>query len=243
MLVIVISANFWPKCQGHYGTHLTRATILNPKSRPLWHPSEPIRATMAPIWTHLNPSGPLWHPSEPICWTHQGYYGTHLNPSEPIRATMAPIWTSTTGPQGSCCRRSTSAWRASCPWRSGDNLRLRVQRFQIMVMVAKLKRMFEIDVRWRFCFPSWKLFFFFKIFSRWRLWLLDSRQIIYLGALLRFLHDPKATVGFVGCALFSNMFRIFKTEKVCAHSFYIHSNCFQDRSSLFLLVLNCQLTS
>ena len=30
----------------------------------------------------------------------------------------------------------------------------------------------------------------------------------------RFLHDPKATVGFVGCALFSNMFRIFKTEKV-----------------------------
>merc|ERR1712047_66010 len=25
--------------------------------------------------------------------------------------------------------------------------------------------------------------------------------------------DPKATVGFVGCALFSNMFRIFKTEK------------------------------
>ena len=40
-----------------------------------------------------------------------------------------------------------------------------------------------------------------------------------LGTLLRFLHDPKATVGFVGCALFSNMFRIFKTEKVCAHSF------------------------
>lgn len=31
---------------------------------------------------------------------------------------------------------------------------------------------------------------------------------------IRFLHDPKATVGFVGCALFSNMFRIFKTEKV-----------------------------
>merc|ERR1712088_8905 len=30
---------------------------------------------------------------------------------------------------------------------------------------------------------------------------------------IRFLHDPKATVGFVGCALFSNMFRIFKTEK------------------------------
>ena len=41
----------------------------------------------------------------------------------------------------------------------------------------------------------------------------------YIGALIRFLHDPKATVGFVGCALFSNMFRIFKTEKVCAHSF------------------------
>ena len=39
------------------------------------------------------------------------------------------------------------------------------------------------------------------------------------GALIRFLHDPKATVGFVGCALFSNMFRIFKTEKVNAHSF------------------------
>lgn len=31
---------------------------------------------------------------------------------------------------------------------------------------------------------------------------------------IRFLHDPKATVGFVGSALFSNMFRIFKTEKV-----------------------------
>merc|ERR1712037_240425 len=30
---------------------------------------------------------------------------------------------------------------------------------------------------------------------------------------IRFLHDPKSTVGFVGCALFSNMFRIFKTEK------------------------------
>merc|ERR1712110_818090 len=30
---------------------------------------------------------------------------------------------------------------------------------------------------------------------------------------IRFLHDPKATVGFVGCALFSNMFRIFKTEQ------------------------------
>merc|ERR1719447_2254559 len=30
---------------------------------------------------------------------------------------------------------------------------------------------------------------------------------------IRFLHDPKATVGFVGCALFSNMFRIFKTDK------------------------------
>ena len=39
------------------------------------------------------------------------------------------------------------------------------------------------------------------------------------GTLLRFLHDPKATVGFVGCALFSNMFRIFKTEKVYAHFF------------------------
>lgn len=29
---------------------------------------------------------------------------------------------------------------------------------------------------------------------------------------IRFLHDPKATEGFVGCALFSNMFRIFMTE-------------------------------
>ena len=58
---------------------------------------------------------------------------THLNPTEPIRATMAPIWTSTTGPQGSFCRRSTSAWRASCPWRSGDNLRLRVKNFAFRV--------------------------------------------------------------------------------------------------------------
>jgi len=30
---------------------------------------------------------------------------------------------------------------------------------------------------------------------------------------IRFLHDPKASVGFVGSALFSNMFRIYKTEK------------------------------
>ena len=30
---------------------------------------------------------------------------------------------------------------------------------------------------------------------------------------IRFLHDPKASVAFVGCALFANMFRIFKTEK------------------------------
>ena len=27
----------------------------------------------------------------------------------------------------------------------------------------------------------------------------------------RFLHDPKATEGFVGCALFANVFRFFKT--------------------------------
>jgi len=30
---------------------------------------------------------------------------------------------------------------------------------------------------------------------------------------IRFLHDPKATVGFVGSALFANMYRIFKTSK------------------------------
>jgi len=30
---------------------------------------------------------------------------------------------------------------------------------------------------------------------------------------IRFLHDPKATVGFVGSALFANLFRIFKTDK------------------------------
>merc|ERR1712115_435620 len=30
---------------------------------------------------------------------------------------------------------------------------------------------------------------------------------------IRFLHDPKAAEGFVGCALFANMFRIYKTDK------------------------------
>merc|ERR1712096_479625 len=30
---------------------------------------------------------------------------------------------------------------------------------------------------------------------------------------IRFLHDPKATEGFVGSALFAKMFRFFKTEK------------------------------
>jgi len=30
---------------------------------------------------------------------------------------------------------------------------------------------------------------------------------------IRFLHDPKAAVGFVGCALYANMFRIYKTDK------------------------------
>jgi len=30
---------------------------------------------------------------------------------------------------------------------------------------------------------------------------------------IRFLHDPKASVAFVGCALFANMFRIFKTDQ------------------------------
>jgi len=30
---------------------------------------------------------------------------------------------------------------------------------------------------------------------------------------IRFLHDPKSTEGFVGSALFANMFRIFKTDK------------------------------
>jgi selenium-binding protein 1 len=28
---------------------------------------------------------------------------------------------------------------------------------------------------------------------------------------VRFLHDPKATVGFVGCALFGKVFKFFKT--------------------------------
>jgi len=30
---------------------------------------------------------------------------------------------------------------------------------------------------------------------------------------IRFLHDPKSSVAFVGCALFANMFRIFKTDQ------------------------------
>jgi len=30
---------------------------------------------------------------------------------------------------------------------------------------------------------------------------------------VRFLHDPKSSIGFVGCALFANLFRICKTEK------------------------------
>ena len=30
---------------------------------------------------------------------------------------------------------------------------------------------------------------------------------------IRFLHDPKSSVAFVGCALFANMFRIFKTDE------------------------------
>ena len=29
---------------------------------------------------------------------------------------------------------------------------------------------------------------------------------------VRFLHDPKATVGFVGCALFGNVFKFYKTD-------------------------------
>ncbi len=29
---------------------------------------------------------------------------------------------------------------------------------------------------------------------------------------VRFLHDPKATVGFVGCALFGKVFKFFKKE-------------------------------
>ena len=144
--------------------------FLTQMSGPLWHPPDQgrnlkpkIKATVAPIWTH------------------QGHYGTHLN--EPIRATMAPIWTSTTGPQGSFCRRSTSAWRASCPWRSGDVWDFKMSswnRCQIMMMlVAKLKRMFEIHIRWPFRFPSCQSLLP-KIFSRWRLLLRNSRQIIYL---------------------------------------------------------------
>ena len=34
---------------------------------------------------------------------------------------------------------------------------------------------------------------------------------MYLKILHRFLHDPKATEGFVGSGLSSNMFRVFKT--------------------------------
>ena len=30
---------------------------------------------------------------------------------------------------------------------------------------------------------------------------------------IRFLHDPKATEGFVGCALFAKMYRFYKTGK------------------------------
>ena len=30
---------------------------------------------------------------------------------------------------------------------------------------------------------------------------------------IRFLHDPKATEGFVGCALFGKVFRFYKTRK------------------------------
>ena len=43
-----------------------------------------------------------------------------------------------------------------------------------------------LEIRWqfafessKFCFPSWQLLLL-KIFSRWQLWLLNSRQIIYL---------------------------------------------------------------
>ena len=34
----------------------------------------------------------------------------------------------------------------------------------------------------------------------------------YHHDLLRFLHDPKATEGFVGSALFAKMYRFFKTD-------------------------------
>ena len=30
---------------------------------------------------------------------------------------------------------------------------------------------------------------------------------------IRFLHNPKATEGFVGCALFGKVFRFYKTKK------------------------------
>ena len=37
--------------------------------------------------------------------------------------------------------------------------------------------------------------------------------IIRFWSYYRFLHDPKATEGFVGSALFANMYRFFKTDK------------------------------
>ena len=38
-------------------------------------------------------------------------------------------------------------------------------------------------------------------------------MIIGFLSCYRFLHDPKATEGFVGSALFAKMFRFFKTDK------------------------------
>ncbi len=35
----------------------------------------------------------------------------------------------------------------------------------------------------------------------------------YIYLLRRFLHEPTASDAYVGCALYSNIFHIFKTEK------------------------------
>ena len=43
---------------------------------------------------------------------------------------------------------------------------------------------------------------------------------------IRFLHDPKATEGFVGSALFANMFRYYKTGELTGFLSLSESNVF-----------------
>ncbi len=49
----------------------------------------------------------------------------------------------------------------------------------------------------------------------WALLVYSKSINSFLGVMpleVRFLHDPKATVGFVGCALFGKVFKFFKKE-------------------------------